>query len=640
MKPHGIERQTLLITTLPILLLGLFLESYFMYVRFDDLDHALLDRGKLIARQLAESSEYAIFSGNTSLLQQQANQAFTQQDVNAIVILDSNRKFLVGSGDTKSIYDESTYYFLEDKASAYVPIKQNRDSLWLFQSVLATQVPLNDLEQGAQLKKTVGSIVVEISKRRLNNQKLDMLAFNLLLTIAILLAAFLLAMHVSRRITIPIMNMSTAIRRIGEGRLDTRIDSHPQVVELLELAYGINQMAEQLQQERELLQHRIKEATSELLQKKEEAERLNFDKTRFLAAASHDLRQPMHALGLFVGELHSKLSDKEQINVVGKIEESVNAMSELLESLLDISKLDAGIVAPAHQKIAIQDILNRLVQDFLPQADKKNIRLLMRSRDFQVVTDPILLERILLNLISNAIRYTPYGGTVFIACRKRADCVRIEVRDNGIGIPSSEHKNVYREFIQLANQERDRSKGLGLGLAIVDRLSRLLSHPLYLRSQPDAGSVFAIQVPLAIDTHVANPTQPNESVPQPNNALLEGRKILIVDDDPLVRMGTKGIFDSWGCKVFIASSVKEAEHYLSTHFDLIICDYRLPDGDGLSLVKKLNASSAKENTPCILISGDTDPELLQRSKEYGSHLLHKPVRPAKLRSLVLFLLKN
>lgn len=215
------------------------------------------------------------------------------------------------------------------------------------------------------------------------------------------------------------------------------------------------------------------------------------------------------------------------------------------------------------------------------------------------------------------------------------------MRDNGIGIPAEEQRNIFREFVQLANSARDRSKGLGLGLAIVDRLSRLLRHPLSLRSAPNRGSTFAVTVPrlFGVDELLAEPAHA-PVVAMPRHDRLENLQVLVVDDDMLVRTSTAGLIESWGCRVSIAKDLQEVkDKHSKRHFDLVICDYRLPDGDGLMLADCLREH--REIQPAfILVSGDTAPELLTAVNERGHHLLHKPVRPAKLRSLILFLLKK
>ncbi|MBI5891382.1 MAG: response regulator [Nitrosomonadales bacterium] len=642
-KKHGIERQTLAVAVIPILILALLLESYFTYTRFADLDRALFHRAKLIVQQLASSSEYPVFSGNQALLQQQVDTAFSQQDVKSIIVLDAEYKFIAGAGGRRIFNERERFGNLQFTEDDLVSLHEDSNGLWLYQPIVATQIKLDELSNAAAdnlPNKSLGSVIVEISKSRLNSEKVEMLGLNLFLLILVLVTTMLIAMRVSRRITLPVLQMSNAIRRIGEGKLDTHIAGN-QVQELDALASGINDMARLLQQDRNTLQQRIDEATQELRRKKEEAEKANFDKSRFLAAASHDLRQPMHALGLFVGELHSRLDTPEQHKIANKVEESVEALSSLLDSLLDISKLDAGIVIPQIQGVDIEAMFKRLMQDFVPVAWRKSITLRVRCAHTMILSDPVLLERILLNLLGNAIRYTPQNGTVLLACRKSGDDLRIEVRDNGIGIPPDEQQNVFREFVQLANSARDRSKGLGLGLAIVDRLAKLLHHRLQLRSAPNRGSTFAVTVPRVFG--VADLLAEREQAPiaaMARHDKLENQRVLVVDDDMLVRTSTAGILESWGCHVSVGDGLEEVwNEYSESHFDLVICDYRLPDGNGLQLADRIR-EHCQIPPAFILISGDTSPEILQAVNERGHHLLHKPVRPAKLRSLILFLLKQ
>ena len=643
MKQHGIERQTLAVAVIPILILALLLESYFTYTRFADLDRALFERAKLIVQQLATSSEYPVFSGNNGLLQQQVDTAFAQQDVNSIMVLDADLKYLAGAGGSRNAYERKLFETHVSRMDDVIAIREDRNVLWFHRPIVATQIRLDELGGGGSGNKStaeLGSVIVEISKDRLNREKIEMVGLNLFMLLLVLLSSMLIAMRVSRRITLPVLEMNNAIRRIGEGHLDTHIVGN-RVQELDALASGINDMAQLLQQDRNTLQQRIDEAIEEMRRKKEEAEKANSDKSRFLAAASHDLRQPMHALGLFVGELKNRLDTAEQRKIASKVEESVDALSSLLDSLLDISKLDAGIVIPQIQGVDIEAMIKRLVQDFIPVAQRKNITLRVCCVNTKVLSDPVLLERILLNLISNAIRYTPQNGTVLLCCRKRGDDLRIEVRDNGIGIPPEEQQNVFREFVQLANSARDRSKGLGLGLAIVDRLASLLHHSLTLRSLPGRGSTFSVTVPREFgveDLLAEQESAPYSSVPRHDS--MENLQVMVVDDDMLVRISTAGILESWGCHVSVAGDLQESKDLcLQAQFDLVICDYRLPDGNGLTL-----ADIIKENCEIqpafILISGDTAPQILQAATERGLHLMHKPVRPAKLRSLVIFLLKK
>lgn len=636
MKKYGIERQTMTVALIPILILAVLLETSFILGRIADLDQALKERASLIARQLASSSEYAAFSGNRVLLQQQAEVALAQQDVTGVFILDSAGQVLASAtGVTER-------QIVPPDWRAGQTLREDSHSLAVYHAIVTTQLSLDDSEVSAapNMGSSLGGVFIVLGKHRLKSEKLQMIAMNLILTACVLLLAVLVAMRVARKITLPIMGMRSAVRDLGEGRLSTRI-GEMQVVELHELAQGINEMASQLQQERDHLQQRIDDATTALRSQKEQAEKANFDKTRFLAAASHDLRQPMHALGLFMGELQNRIETPEQRKIVEKVEESVTAMSGLLDSLLDISKLDAGVIVPQVQEIEISTLLRRLTEAYEPLAKAKSIRLRIQTSSARVRSDPILLERILMNLLGNAIRYSQNHGSVLLACRKRGDRLRFEVRDNGPGIPLDEQENIFREFVQLENSARDRSKGLGLGLPIVQRSARLLNHPLYLCSTPGRGSVFALEVPRVPDLKdlLGQGNAVISPAPAESEGLFTDRKVLVVDDDELVRNGTAGLVEAWACSVEMTASLAEAERlFEQTDFELVICDYRLPDGTGVELAERIYAHG-KRKPAFILVSGDTSPEVLKLVADKGMHLLHKPVRPAKLRSMMVFVLK-
>ena len=388
-----------------------------------------------------------------------------------------------------------------------------------------------------------------------------------------------------------------------------------------------------------VLAHQFEQLRAE----KERAISDSLDKSRFLAAASHDLRQPMHAMALFVEELRSEATTPRQSQLARLIEESAHAMSGLLDSLLDVSKLDAGLVTPCMQALPIAPLLDRMRQEYVPLAAQQGVELTFRPSAATVESDVILLERILLNLLGNAIRYTPKGGRVLLVCRRRGQCLRVEVRDNGIGIPLDKQQEIFREFVQLGNAERSRSKGLGLGLSIVQRLCRLLRCPLEVRSAPGKGSVFAVEIPLAetVPQPVPDTTVSGEYAPVGMETVgTRQAQVLVVEDDPLVLTGTRRLLSSWGHEVQVATSLQQAQQLFSgIDIDLLICDYRLPDGSGLDVIRRAEQFYRRKLSG-ILVSGDTAPEVLKEIKAQGWHLLHKPVRPAKLHSLVSFALKS
>jgi len=361
----------------------------------------------------------------------------------------------------------------------------------------------------------------------------------------------------------------------------------------------------------------------------EDAERA---KTRFLAAASHDLRQPLHALNLFVAQLRTETDPAERIRVTGQIDAAVTAMNGLFDALLDISKLDAGALAPELTTFPVAHLLKHIETTSAPEAREKGLRLRFVPCDAWVRSDFILLQRILLNLVSNAIRYTAGGGVV-VGCRRRGQRLRIEVWDSGIGIAENQRQNIFREFYQVADPQRNRRRGpgLGLGLAIVDRLCRLLDHRLELVSTPGRGSRFAVSLP-----SVAAPQEAIEHSKAPADPV-SGKLIVVIDDDALALDAMRGLLRSWGCLVVTAGSEGSALASLAgddQRPDLIISDYGLADGHtGVEAIQRLR-SALRAPIPAFLVTGDIAPERLREASANGFHLLHKPVGPMALRAML------
>jgi signal transduction histidine kinase/CheY-like chemotaxis protein len=362
---------------------------------------------------------------------------------------------------------------------------------------------------------------------------------------------------------------------------------------------------------------------------KEKAEIASSDKTRFLASASHDLRQPVHALTLFANALQSELVSMKGKTLLNNIERSIEAINQLLSSLLDISKLDANIVKANPEHFAIRNLFNQLDAEYAPQAHAKGLGWHVNNSDIIIYSDQALLEVMLRNLISNAVRYTQRGH-VEVQCLQHGEQVRIEIIDTGIGIPDDQKKEIFREFYQVDNSERDRAKGLGLGLAIVERVASLLQHEIILESQSGKGSQFTIVLPAGKSMAVAAPT----ASPFVGQRDANGMIILVIEDELEVREGMQAVLEGWGCAVVLASSEDEALEKLhgvaSPH--VIVADYRLRDGKtGVEAIERLRHCCGKD-IPALVITGDTDPARLREAQASGHTLMHKPVQPAKLRS--------
>jgi signal transduction histidine kinase/CheY-like chemotaxis protein len=368
---------------------------------------------------------------------------------------------------------------------------------------------------------------------------------------------------------------------------------------------------------------------------RDSAEIANRAKSSFLAAASHDLRQPLHALGLFVGALADRVNDVEGAALVHKVNNSVTALELLFSALLDISKLDAGAIEPKLQPTPLDPLFDRLVNDFAPEALERGLKLAVVPTTGVAQSDSLLLERIVRNLVANALSYTQRGGVV-VGCRRRGQRIGIEVWDSGPGIAASEQQRIFEEFYQVGNKERDRSRGLGLGLAIVRRLADLLGHDIEVRSQPGRGSVFGVWAKRADDVASVERHSPDDPFSTP----LQQRRVMVVDDEAPIRDGMETLLHSWGCVAMVAADTAAAISLASAHGrpDVLLVDYRLRENvDGLGAIDELRKVLG-EDIPAILISGESSVEELARIKRSGLLMLHKPVMPAKLRSALAFVL--
>jgi CheY-like chemotaxis protein len=374
----------------------------------------------------------------------------------------------------------------------------------------------------------------------------------------------------------------------------------------------------------------------DLRRQKEIAEQANLAKSTFLAAASHDLRQPIHALGLFVGALRGIAMSSEGQRLVEQIEASTEAMDGLFSALLDISRLDAGIVEVHRRPFAITPFVTRLCGDYEQEAQAKGLSFVCRPGDAIVESDPLLMERVLRNLISNAIRHTQ-TGRVALLCRQRGAKLSIQVWDTGPGIPPDQQERIFQEYYQLGNPERDRAKGLGLGLAIVRRLTQLLDCPLTLCSRPGRGSCFAVTLPLANSFAVeAAPSVKDDEL----GALATGL-VVVIDDEVAIREAMATLLGGWGHTVIAAGSGDDAINRLANCTvspDLIISDYRLRNGEtGAEVIERLR-SEYNDAIPAMLITGDTAPDRLAEAQASGLLLLHKPVSNSRLRAAIVNLI--
>ena len=372
--------------------------------------------------------------------------------------------------------------------------------------------------------------------------------------------------------------------------------------------------------------------------KKEMAESAYEAKSRFLSAASHDLRQPAHALGLFMSQLLPMPLAPPARHLVDRAFEAVRDMQVMLDGMFDLSRLDAESTQSQIRPFALQGVLTSLRNGYAAEASAKGLRLRVRPCNAWVQSDPVLLQRILRNLVSNAIRYT-HQGSVLVACRQAVNAgqLHIEVRDSGIGMAPQDHERVFQEFYQVDNPQRDRRQGLGVGLSIVQRCCRLLNLPLSLRSNLGCGTTFRLSLPLASPRPSAAP-EPLAAATVTND--LANATVLVIEDDAMNRDALAGLLAAWGCQVRVAQDLASAQALCQAKPwpDVIVSDYRLAGNlNGLDVIQALRVQAGRDLPACV-ISGDTQPHVTQRVREAGLVLLSKPVRPAKLRGLLRHLI--
>ena len=460
----------------------------------------------------------------------------------------------------------------------------------------------------------------------------------------------------ARRMAAPILSLRRASASIASGDLMTRIEASGGS-EIEDLARDFNGMASKLRdsyagleqkvaqrtaelseardrveaQAREVadLNERLLAQVDELAQRRDEAERANAAKSRFLATASHDLRQPMHSIGLLVDILRERLGHAPMAELAAKVQLSVVAMEGMFGSLLDISKLDAGAVQPAFETVDLPQLLAQVERTFLPQAQARGLRLRVHAAALFARSDVALLERIVNNLVANAVRYTGEGG-ILVACRRRGETCLLQVWDTGTGIASENLALIFDEFFRIDSPVAKGEKGLGLGLSIVQRSAHILGHPLAVRSRPGRGSVFE----LVLDRVTCGVAIPRDDGPAPGRDLLSGAFVVVADDDEGNRTAIRDVLERWGCLVLGGASGAELIAESARHLripDLIVTDLQLSsDQDGFELIECLRRLH-EEHIPAVVVTASTEGDLAARAGRADALLLHKPVGTGRLR---------
>lgn len=633
----GLRKRMLMVALLPATAVAVLLTAFFQVRAIDVLEQQLRSRGEAISRQMATAAEFGIFSGQRApLLALTESTLRIEPEARGATILDARHKVIVSSGESK---------FSAWPEVGKSEVRRIRPDVLLFvEPVRQTSVAVDDIYSGTETARpgeqaAIGYAVLELSLQPVADKTRRLVVVGILIA---LLGAGLggwLARNLTKAVMEPLLDATEVVERIGKGDLTARAEAAPDSP-LQALAAGINHMAERVSFTQEELIARVSESTLDLLRQKEAAEHATVAKSHFLAAASHDLRQPLHALGLFVSGLAQSEAARQEPKLVSQIQSAVQTLQNLLDAILDVSRLDGGNVVPRIADFPMGKVLDRLVGDLSLQAQQNGLRLRVRPIQVMVRSDEMIIRRILVNLVGNALRYTRAGG-VLVSCRRRGPVVRVEVWDTGEGIPETAREEIFDEYFQLGNPERDQAKGLGLGLAICRRLAGLLGMPMGLRSRPGRGSVFWIELPIAHQAQSVIPPiderAPAVQITDP--AALSGT-VLVVEGDPLVRASMERAISGWGARVVLADNRADAlrqSRESDPAPDLAVCNFRLPGMvSGIRLAQELQ--SEFKSMAVLLVSADVDAEVQTAARNAGYALLKEPVPPGRLRAALQHLL--
>lgn len=588
MKFLTLRTYLLLLATIPLLLVAVAISAILVPRYIVDLREAHQSRSAALAEQMRQAAGFALFIGDAEQLQQLADGLLKSDPmVRGVWLRDADSR-LVGKAETPSA----------DAGDSTI------DMRWFSLSIAADapshQALISEFDQQpVRPPMTLGQIDIQYDDAAFRRAYQELMWVGGLAALFAVLMGGAFALVLARRISQPLLAVSDAVSRISQGELNARAmptDRSTGGV-LAPLVSGVNAMAQNLESMQDILHWRIAEATAELRSQKESAERATADKTRFLAAASHDLRQPLQALGLFVHRLHSVRAAPERRVLQQRIAETVAALQTLFASLLDLSSLETRKIAVSPRHFAAVEVLQPLVERYRPLAEQKNLTLRLRDGQHWVFADPALVERVMMNLLNNAIKYTDHGS-VLLACRRRGGKLRLEVRDSGIGIAQDNHYDIFQEFVQLDNPARDPGKGMGIGLSVCRALATAMDTRLGVRSRIGLGSVFWIDLPLGEAAAVEAETKPLDSHAPPLILLLENHCVGCAKRAQQVA--------AWGFEVLQADDATAAEPALRALSDgrrpaAILCCEQLMQGTAGEALTRLLATLADAALPRPLL---------------------------------------
>lgn len=630
MKSLGIRDRILLAALGPAILVAVLVTGLLVVGEMRQAEVEQHRRLAAVARQLAALAEYNLFVGNDEALGKLLQVAKSEPDVIAAAFLDPQGRILASTLLPEHVPSPASAI---DGFGAAPPSPAVEH--WHVLPISATLLADSDPYTATTMAATppLGLLMLKVSTRSLHDQTRGYALKAAGISTLVLLFAVALALAFSRRLIRTLTDIGRVVEGIGRGKHELRVAPHGKD-ELGKLAEGINAMAVAVGQTQEQLAERIIEATATLRHERDAADRAARARSRFFAAASHDLRQPTQALGLFVARLQRDNQAPELQPKLRQLAQTVSSLQELLGTLLDYSRLDGQVFRVETCPVRASQAIGRVVDSFAAAAADKRLQLRSRIQDCWLMTDPALFHRILINLVGNAVKHTRSGG-ILVTCRRGARQARIDVWDTGPGIPPEAHETIFDELVQLDNPERDAEKGLGLGLAIVRKSARLLDHPLGLCSRVGQGSRFSLTVPLteAPDAEVAA----DDPVPREQQALLlVGPATAEVEE-------LAALLENWQFAVTrVADTTAARSRILAAGAPrLVILD--LPGGapDVERSLAWLNQIAAETGVslPALIVSSGPVPALGEPPGQAPRLLLSRPFRPARLRALITRLLE-
>lgn len=628
MKSFGIRARILLAAVGPATLAAVMVAGMLILGQMRQAEAEQHRRLDAVARQLSALAEYSLFVGNVEALEKLVQAARQEPDILAAAFLDGKGHVLASTLPREQLPPAER--LLPGFAAPGLGSETEHWHVLVIQATQLTETDAFGTPAQPGSAPILGRLLLKVSSQALHDEVRTYALKAAALTTIILVLAIALAIVFSRDLIHTLTEIGEVVASIGRGKFSQRVEVRGND-ELGRLAHGINEMAAAVGQTQEQLAERVLEATAMLRHERDAADHAARARSRFFAAASHDLRQPAQALGLFVARLLKDDPPPEMVPKLQKLAHTVSNLQELLGTLLDYSRLDGQVIQVKVQPVRTTQAVGQVVESFADAAAEKGLTFRSRIHDDWILTDPALLHRILINLIGNAIRHTHRGG-ILVACRRRGNAARIEVWDTGPGIPPEARASIFDELVQLDNPERDPEKGLGLGLAIARKSADLLGHPLTLCSRVGQGSRFVVSAPLAATP--AAMVAPDEHPPSVH------RPVLLIGPATPEQEQLARLLESWNFAVARAATVEEARLTDSCP-SCIILD--LP-ADTESIERSLAwlDQVGRENghpIPALIIGSGPQPMPSEPTGEVPHLMLKRPFRPARLRALLECLLR-